>query len=260
MRIALNKIRLSLSVMVLFAFVETYAQEPEEKIEDHITYNSSMDADNIYVALSTADRPTMLSMLHRGLFVYFDVKGKKKKNVSVQYPSEVKLPQRGRDRKEGNRGELEEDEQQGPDILEVIEEMPKMAKYNNLDFEEDFHLDLNNLGISITYSYEVEEEILRYELKMPKQYISDNEIDFSKFSIGVVTPKIEKDTKDKDSSLSFGSGGQGGGSGGGPRGGGGQGGGPRGGGSGSRSSGPPKQDKGPEAVTIDFWFNPNFVE
>ncbi|WKX75917.1 hypothetical protein [Zobellia laminariae] len=79
MRIALNKIRLSLSVMVLFAFVETYAQEPEEKIEDLITYNSSMDADNIYVALSTTDRPTMLSMLHRGLFVYFDVKGKKKR-------------------------------------------------------------------------------------------------------------------------------------------------------------------------------------
>ncbi|MBT2162802.1 hypothetical protein [Zobellia barbeyronii] len=260
MRITLNKVRLSLSVIILFAFVETYAQELEEKIEDHITYNSSMDTDNIYVELSTADRPTMLSMLHRGLFVYFDVKGKKKKNVSVQYPSEVKLPQRGRDGKEGNSDEFEEDEKQGPDILEVIEEMPKMAKYNNLDFEEDFHLDLNNLGISITYNYEVEEKLLRYELKMPKQYIADNEIDFSKFSIGVVTPKIKKDTKDKDSSLSFGSGGQGGGSGGGPRGGGGQGGGPRGGGSGSRPSGPPKQDKGPEAVTIDFWFNPNFME
>ncbi|CAM4409667.1 hypothetical protein [Zobellia nedashkovskayae] len=256
MRFVLNKIGLSLSIMMLFALVESYAQEPEENIEDHITYNSYMDADNIYVELSTTNRPTMLSMLHRGLYVYFDVKGKKKKNVSVLYPSEVKLPQRGAGRNKPNSEEIEEEDQQGPDILTMVEEMPKMGKYNNLDFEEDFHLDLNNLGISITYNYEVEGELLRYELKMPKQYISDSEIDFSKFSIGVVTPKIEKKNEDGGSSLSFGGGGSGGGS----RGGGGQGGGPRGGGSGSRPSGPPKQDKGPEAMTIDFWFNPNFVE
>ncbi|CAM4403270.1 hypothetical protein [Zobellia nedashkovskayae] len=260
MRFVLNRIGLSLSIMMLFALVESYAQEPDENIEDHITYTSSMDADNIYVELSTTDRPTMLSMLHRGLYVYFDVKGKKKKNVSVLYPSEVKLPERGAGRNKPNSEEVEEEDQQGPDILTVVEEMPKMGKYNNLDFEEDFHLDLNNLGISITYNYEVEGELLRYELKMPKQYISDSEIDFSKFSIGVVTPKIEKKNEDGGSSLSFGGGGQGGGSGGGSRGGGGQGGAPRGGGSGSRPSGPPKQDKGPEAMTIDFWFNPNFVK
>ncbi|GBF19377.1 hypothetical protein C21_01542 [Arenibacter sp. NBRC 103722] len=138
----------------------------------------------------------------------------------------------------------------------MLDAMPKKANYIKNDYEEEFHLDLNKLGISISYNYEEEGKILRYYLKMPKQRIADGGIDFSKMSIGVVTPKMERDTENKGSNISFGGVGQGRGQGGGPRGGG-QGGGPKGGGLGG---GLPQQDQRSEEVTIDFWFKANLTE
>ena len=254
-----NRIRLSHCVIGLFAFSISHAQSPKENTEDHIEYNSSMDTENIYVQLSTDDESTMLAMLHRGFYVYFDVKGKKKKKVSVQYPLEMEPLQRseGRnDRDGGNSGKKEEVYHAGPDILFMLDAMPKKANYIKNDYEEEFHLDLNKLGISISYNYEEEGKVLRYDLKMPKQRIADGGIDFLKMSIGVVTPKMERDTENKGSNISFGGVGQGRGQGGGPRGGG-QGGGPKGGGPGG---GPPQQDQRSEEVTIDFWFKANLTE
>ncbi|RAJ12773.1 hypothetical protein [Arenibacter echinorum] len=263
MRFILNRIRLSLCVIGLFAFVKSNAQSPKENTEDHIEYNSSMDTENIYLQLSTDDQPTMLAMLRRGFYVYFDVKGKKKKKVSVQYPLETEQQQRseGRnDRDGGNCSAKEDDDHKGPDILVMLDAMPKKANYIKNDYEEEFHLDLNKLGISISYNYDEEGKILRYELKMPKQNIADAGIDFSKMSIGVVTPKLEKNTENKGSNISFGGVGQGGGQGGGPRGGGQGGGGPRGGQGGGQGGGSSQQDQRPEEVTIDFWFSANLTK
>ena len=264
MNFILNRIRLSLCVLGLFVFAKSHAQSPKENIEDHIEYNCSMDAQNIYLELSTTNQPTMLSMLYRGFYVYFDIKGKKKKKVSVQYPLEIEPIQRaqGRNDRDGVSSRVKENgDQKGPDILVMLDAMPKQANYINNDYEEEFHLDLNKLGISISYNYDEENNLLRYDLKMPKQKIADSDIDFSKLSIGVLTTKVEGDTADNGSSVSFGGGGQGGRQGGrrggGTRVGGRGGGGARGGGQGGAR---PQQGQRPEAVSIDFWFKPNLTE
>ncbi|MEP1019163.1 hypothetical protein, partial [Maribacter dokdonensis] len=66
------------TLLLLFGWAIGQAQNTE----DNITYQSIIDAEHIMVQLSTVDQATMMSMLHQGFYVYFDVKGKKKKNVS----------------------------------------------------------------------------------------------------------------------------------------------------------------------------------
>jgi len=196
-------------------------------------------------------------MLQRGLYVYFDVRGKKKKKVAIQYPINISPPQRpNRNDRDtgGNRAEVVEEKEQGPDIAVLVAEMPKMALYTNLDSEVEFHLDLNKLGVSIKYDYDTEGKILRYELTIPKHRIADGESNFSKLSIGIISPKIEEEIKEKSSNVSFGGGGQGGGRGG-------QGGRPGGGqGSGGSQTDRSQQGERPEETTIDFWFKANFAK
>ncbi|WP_405397075.1 hypothetical protein [Maribacter sp. Asnod2-G09] len=234
--------RLYLQAMIVLLATTIQAQ----KSQDNINYNGFITDENVHVQLSTVDQATMLTMLHKGFNVYFDVKGKRKKNVAIQYPINSAPPERP-NRSERNNGSREdqEEEQSGPDIATLLAEMPKIGEYTNLDYEQEFHLDLNQLGVSINYVYNEENKELQYELIIPKHKISDANL--SKLSIGIVTPKREKETQDKNSNISFGGGGQGGGPGGGR---GGQGGGGRGG---SKGGPPPQQDR-PEETTIDIWF------
>ncbi len=248
MKFNLKRSSISFCIVVFFTALNSYAQSPKEYIKDQVIYSSSMDAENIYVELSTDDKSTMLSMLHRGFYVYFDVKGKKKKNVSVQYPSEIVPAPRQAGRNNGSNGNLETQAQKGPNMLVMLDELPRMARYTNFDFVEEFHLDLNNLGIVIAYS--AEDDQLHYKLKMPKTMISDKTIDLSKLSIGVVSAQKERDSKEKRPSISMGGGGQSGGSGGG-------GGRPKGKGKGgSRPDQSSEEDEGTREVTLDFWFTP----
>ncbi|MDF4202961.1 hypothetical protein PXD56_08350 [Maribacter sp. SA7] len=242
--------KLYFKFLMLFVCMSTQAQNTV----DNITYNSKLDQDNVYVELSTTDEPTMMSMLHRGFYVYFDEKGKKKKNVSVQYPLEVKMPQRPDRNERGSDNRDEEKEKIGPNIPLLIEEMPKTAKYINYDSEQEFHLDLNNLGINISYLFNEESKELIYRLSIPRSSIADSGTEFSKLSIGIVTPKMETPNKDQNSNISFGGGGQGRGSGGG-RGQRGSGGGQDRGGRGGSQGGPSQQDERPKEVSINIWFS-----
>ena len=223
--------------------------------EDNINYNGFIADGNVHVQLSTVDQATMLTMLHKGFYVYFDVKGKRKKNVAIQYPINSAPPERP-NRNERNNGNREEQEveQSGPDIATLLAEMPKIGEYTNLDYEQEFHLDLNQLGVSITYVYNEENKELQYELIIPKHIIADANL--SKLSIGIVTPIREKESQDKNSNISFGGGGQGRGSGGG-RGQRGSGGGQGRGGRGGSQGGPSQQNERPKEMTIDIWFNVN---
>ncbi|WP_324027149.1 hypothetical protein QSV08_05050 [Maribacter sp. BPC-D8] len=244
--------RLYFQVIIVLLATTIQAQNSQ----DNINYNSFIKDGNIHVQLSTVDQATMLTMLHKGFYVYFDVKGKRKKNVSVQYPINIvphERPNRN-DRNKGNREEQKE-EQSGPDIATLLAEMPKIGEYTNLDYEQEFHLDLNQLGVSITYVYNEENKELQYELVIPKHKIADANL--SKLSIGIVTPKREKESQDKNSNISFGGGGQGGGSGGGRGGQGRPGGGQGDGGRGGSKGGPPQQEDRPEETTIDIWFKVN---
>ena len=190
-------------------------------VNELIAYKINQDANTIYISVSTSDKKTMMTMLHRGVTVYFDLKGKKKKSVYVQYPKESAKPN-------FNNGQPRTEDR--PDLKEILDDMPKYALYKNLDSQSQFHIGLNALDIALSFS-EIDRETLLYELRIPKEKIgSKSKNDFSKLSIGVLIGAINR-KKDSKSGMSFGQGG---------RSGGGQGaasGGRRGGGQGPPSSG-----------------------
>ncbi|MDP5062805.1 MAG: hypothetical protein NWP64_12860, partial [Maribacter sp.] len=118
--------RLYFQIIMVLVMATSQAQNSE----DNINYNSFITDGNVHVQLSTVDQATMLSMLHKGFYVYFDVKGKRKKNVAIQYPINIAPPERPNrnERNNGTREELEE-KQRGPDITTLLAEMPKIGEY-----------------------------------------------------------------------------------------------------------------------------------
>lgn len=221
--------------------------------EDNVEYKAIFDGQNVYLTLRTEFKETMQSMLHRGYTIYFDIKGKKKKNVSIQYPLKAERPEKGARPERGERRENRENsEQKGPDIAKMIENLPKKANYSYFDSSEDFNLDMNNLGIVMNYSYSENEEegpVLEYHLKIPASKISTETGNLSKLSIGIVSTKQEQKNSQQKPNISMG----------GRQGGGGQGGrsgGDRSGGAGRGSGGgrPPQADTDSQVEKIDFWF------
>jgi len=209
------------------------------------------DGKDLYVTLHTEFKETMLSMLHRGYTIYFDVKGKKKKNVSIQYPLKTERLEKGTRPERGER--IGNGEQNGPDINKMLENLPKMANYTSYDSSQDFNLDLNSLGIEMNYSYEESTEvgpILEYHLKIPASKIVMENEDLSKLSIGVVSIKQEQKENKQQANMGR-SGRQGGGQGGRSRGGGG------GRGGGGNRGGSTQARETVQVATIDFWFELN---
>lgn len=272
--------------VILLLFISTLAigqrNESDENRQDNVVYQVTTDSKYLYLDLSTDVESTMMSMLHQGFSVYFDVKGKKKKKVAVKYPAEVKPQQRGRGAQSGRpqggdngqrsqqrpeRGEETDGERKGPDMFKVINDLPLEALYTYYDSSREFNLEINALDISVAYSYEKENGgILYYQLKIPKYRIAEENVNLSNLSIGIITTKVKQENRDSGISMNLGSGGgggqgggrggSGGGQGGPPGGGGGQGGG-RGGSGGGGQGGPPQQNQRPELDTINFWFKAN---
>jgi hypothetical protein len=56
--------------------------------DSHIQYMVSNNANNLHLKLITTDRETVGKILRNGLYVYFDLMGKKKKDIFLQYPLE----------------------------------------------------------------------------------------------------------------------------------------------------------------------------
>lgn len=263
------KIQLAL-LWLLFTTV-TVAQSTEEQAmprEDNIGYAARMEGEYLYVTLNTEDHSIMRSMLRRGFYVYFDTKGKKKKNVHVNYPRATEegvraekpnkeyRGQRGQggQGRPGQEGEQEEGvEKRRPDFTGMIAKLPREATYQYFDTTSDFNLDINNLDIDIAYSYNSEVDMLQYELKIPKHKIAEEGTDFSKLSIGIVAIKNDKEREKPN--VSLGGGGRGNGAGG-QRGGGQRGGSARQGGGQGRSAngGRQQQQQNQKTDSFDFWF------
>ncbi|MBD0779950.1 hypothetical protein HPE56_19300 [Maribacter sp. ANRC-HE7] len=223
--------------------------------EDNIEYKANFDGKDLYVTLHAEFKETMQVMLHRGYTIYFDVKGKKKKNVSIQYPLKTELPEKGTRPERGERSG--NGEQNGPDINKMLENLPKTANYTSYDSSQDFNLDLNSLGIEMNYSYEESTEvgpILEFHLKIPASKIIKENEDLSKLSIGVVSTKQEQQENRSQPTMTTG-GRQGGRSGGGRSGGGRSGG--RGGAGRGNGGGLPQGNATQQEVKLDFWFELN---
>ena len=243
-------------------------------IDENVTYKFTEDEKNVHLNISTTDEKTIMSILHLGVSVFFDVKGKKKENVSIKYPAEP-LP-RNRKQQKGagpvSEDAFEEESSRRNKIIEILEkDYSQKGEYTYFDSTEEFNILLNNLDFSVAFKYDEVEGLFEYDLKLPKSKISaDAKNDLSKLAIGIKTVKEKrkdnKEGKGLNGSLggfSLGSGQQsggrsGGGQGGGRQGGGGgQGGGRQGGG--GQGGGPPKdasQNK-PSDTLLNFWFKPN---
>ena len=247
------KIKLAILYFLICTISRAQDKETFTGSEDNVEYKAIFDGKDVYVTLRIEFKETMQSMLHRGYTIYFDVKGKKKKNVSIHYPLNAGRPEKGSKPERGERREKDENsEQKGPDIAKMIKNAPKKANYTYFDSSKGFNLDMNNLGIVMNYSYENSEvgPILEYHLKIPASKISENTMDLSKLSIGIVSTKQEQKKSGQQSGFSMGGKQRGGGQGGPPDGGNGQGGAGRG--SGVR---PPQRDATTiEVEKIDFWF------
>lgn len=242
--------------------------------DEKVTYKFTEDEKNVRINISTTDEKTIMSILHLGVSVFFDVKGKKKENVYIKYP--VEPMSRNRKQQKGGRPAsevaFEEESSRRNKIIEILEkDYSQKGEYTYFDSTEEFNILLNNLDVSVTFKYDEVEGLFEYDLKLPKSKISaDAKSDLSKLAIGIKTVKKKrkdnKEGKGLNGSLggfSLGSGQQSGG-----RSGGGQGGPPGGGrggqggsrqGGGGQGGGPPKdtgQNK-PSDSLLNFWFKTN---
>lgn len=244
--------------------------------DENVTYKFTQDDNYIFLNVSTSDEKAIMSMLHLGVSVFFDVKGKNKKNVFIKYPSEPIRPNFKGESKEtkGQRRpkyksskEIEDEAHRKKRIKELLEnDYPQKATYVYFDSEEEFHLQLNNLDISLSFTYDEVEGRLDYDLKIPKSKINNNtQKGLDNLAIGVKTMREKQKNEKEGISGNIGGLGIGGQQGGGQvRSGRGQGGGPSGGGRGQRGGqgsqrgGPPKSDTNkPTQTMLDFWFKPN---
>ncbi|MRI00191.1 hypothetical protein GH721_06530 [Kriegella sp. EG-1] len=243
-------------------FISDFETDTTSIVDDKVNYKFSHDQNSVFINISTTDMNTMQSMLHMGVSVFFDIKGKKKQNVFVKYPLEPIRP----DKQRGIEETLEEIEtveeianKRNLRIKSIIEnELPQKAEFSYFDDSEEFHILLNSIGISLAYTFDEEKGLLEYSLTIPKGKISDNpNADFKKLTIGIKSNLREEKSDTNRPTVSMGgrgSGGRpGGGIGGGQRGNGRQGGaGQRGGQGGSSDD---SEHNKPKIEILDFWFD-----
>ncbi|WP_067149266.1 hypothetical protein [Pseudotamlana agarivorans] len=221
-----------------------------------VRYKVSQNQGNIMVQISTQDNKTMMTMLRHGVTVFFDLKGKEKENVAVTYPvAPVRMPMKPEgDRQDEPQSEAEISKVKAELHSIVTEDFPEEAEFQFYDSKQPFNVLINSMGISATYTYNEKENLLIYNLTIPKDKIKEKaKNDLSKLLIGVQTVKPDRSKKAEGSTNIDGSMG--------PRGGG-RGNRPEGGSGGRRGGGGrpqgDQQDRGENRskapAGIDFWF------
>jgi len=219
--------------------------------EKNVIYNVFEDNTYVYLTIITSDKNTSMALLRNGLTVYFDIKGKEKKDVYIKYPYKAmpRQPSQSRQKPDDNDGNT-----RAIDFTEIIENMPDEVEYGYYDEVQQFHKDLNTQDISLNYS--ANKEILEFSIKIPKNRINSNKkVDFSKLSIGVLSNKLERNPKNDRENARTPS--QGDRKRGGNRGGSGRNGGKKPGGRGQKGIKGGDVDAQKERITIDFWFDAN---
>lgn len=237
---------------------------------ENVTYTVTSNENNLHVNISTSDEKTMMSMLKLGVSLFFDIKGKKKQNVYVKYPSEPiiqhQIQQRQQERSKlsdrSSRSEatsIEEDEaNRKKRITDILEnDYSQNAEYSYFGDAVDFHILMNTLGISAAFTYNEEEGLLEYDLTLPKSKINtDDNKDLLKLTIGIKTIKEKRERNNKEGiqgnigGISLDSQQRGG------RSGSGQAGGRSGGGQRGQRGGPPnaRDQSKTSHVLLNFWF------
>jgi hypothetical protein len=263
----------TISFLILFYIIfplsakTTYHTQKKDTIEvsnNNVNYRVTHDKNNLYLHISTLDHKVIQSMLRSGITVFFDIKGKKKKNVFIKYPSNPNNSSKGSrpkgKREENSRTEFnsfEDINKQDERIVKLIEDdFPQEAEYKYFDSKIKFNILLNRLDISALLNYNRESKVFNYKLKVPKDKINaDPKKNLSKLMIGIKTNSMKQGEYSKGKpSLNVGGRGSGGQEGG-------QRGGGQGGEQGGQRNGPPSSDERSNSKEnkLNFWFKVNFL-
>lgn len=177
------------------------ATDTIQKVNANILYKVFSDDTYIYLNVSTTDKKTCMSLIRKGLTVYFDSKGKEKKDVYIKYPVRIDPKQMQKNTTSSNK----ENNLKDFDVNKIIETLPYDAEYGYFDDTEQFHKALNRLGISLGYKYTVSNELLEFNIKIPKDKISSGKNkSLSKLSIGVISNKPENSPNQSKNQISSG--------------------------------------------------------
>ncbi len=217
-----------------------------------ILYQVSNDENNLHILFHTADRASIIKILQTGFTVYFNTKGKKKMDISIQYP----LPQDMESFRQSRMAEMKQGGRQAQlDINKMLGTISLLGVYTNLDMEENINVNSNTSDINVGVKATPHDE-LAYELIIPFTRLFNNQSpETAALTVGFVSGYLEMPSS--GGGMSGGGGMRGGGMSGGGMGGGmsgGGGGGMRGGGKsgGGMSRG---SDTSGLSSPIEFWIN-----
>lgn len=153
--------------------------------DSRIRYKVANDAKNLYITLNTNQPETIIKIMRTGLWVYFDVNGKKGKNTFVQYPV-VATP---------TADVVQEDEIMFTDyenfrLKQEIENLNFEARYVHNKHEEFISALTGDIKMLLSSPNPNE---LTYFIQMPLTKIfTASTPNFSNLVVGIVTGGIEK--------------------------------------------------------------------
>ena len=230
-----------LTLLSLSSYASNKSSVPADTTQitnKNVLYKVSQDETYVYLNISTTDKETTMAILRNGLTIYYDIKGKKKKDVYVKYPY-------SNEPRQSRQGSQENNDANPIDLNSMIIKLPAEAEYGSFEEKQAFNKDLNTLDIAIANHYTSSSQLFEFSIKIPKDKIASQvNSDFSKLSIGVVANKMEGAVKKERGQGQS----QGMRSGGGRRGNGNG----RGGMKGQNEQRPSTTT---EKITVDFWFD-----
>jgi len=154
----------------------------------NVLYSVSNDNENLYVSLNTSESTSIAKILRIGLFIYFDVNGKKAKDLFVQYP----LAQNQKLSKEemtnpGNSNTRNPNTQ----LTKLLPQISPQCTYHKQSETESFSVLDENSAIKIDIKAVTNSEIT-YHMTVPFNKIATGgKVDLSNLSVGIVSGKFE---------------------------------------------------------------------
>ena len=229
---------------------------PEEELKENqyslydpdsnIQYQVSNDQENLHIKFKTSDWSSIMKIINQGSKIYFDIKGKQKKDVFVEYPM---TGQKGMN----TRPDMKQVPGQAstPELSNMLEVVPKEAVFTSHKESEIIQFSLVETDIKPSITVTGKSEIT-YDLIIPFHRLSENGLaSITTLSIGIVTESMNMQSMDGVRADRMG--GAGGRSGGGKGGsGGGRSGGGMSGAGGDRSGG--RMGQGEMPTPINIWF------
>lgn len=161
--------------------IEYHNYNPESRIR----YEVSNDQDHIHIKLNTSNPYSIIKIFKTGLQVYFDLEGKKKETVFLQYP-------------EANTTELESPnkatkaQQKALDYNAILLQTSKKAYYVRHEKTDIFTINQADHDIKVKIEVIGENELV-YDLIIPIKRFTDLSIDsIPNLAIGIVSGAFER--------------------------------------------------------------------